>query len=172
MPIISNTSPIVILAKLRRLNLLKEIYGTVLLSPSVKVESIDKGRDLGAKDVREIEKGIEEEWIKLVKFNAREARDARKLVSEFRIGNGEAEALVFARNKGIIVILDDKEARAIAKGWGLDYTSTVLVLFEGFVKGLTSYDELVEDLNKAARVMWISTDVITELIKRARKVRK
>jgi len=46
------------------------------------------------------------------------------------------------------------------------------VLYEAFVKNLISYDELIEDLAKLAKVMWISTDVITEIIKRAEKVRK
>ncbi|MEM3489727.1 MAG: hypothetical protein QXO75_08780 [Nitrososphaerota archaeon] len=67
-------------------------------------------------------------------------------------------------------IIDDKEARAIAKSWNLNYTSTVMVLYEAFVKTLISYDELVEDLAKLAKVMWISPDVIAEVIKRAKKV--
>jgi len=72
----------------------------------------------------------------------------------------------------MLVILDDKEARAISKSWDLECTSTVIVLYEAFVKGLVSYDELVEDLSKLTRVMWISTDVITEVIRRAREVRR
>jgi predicted nucleic acid-binding protein len=64
------------------------------------------------------------------------------------------------------------EARAIAKSWNLEYTSTVMVLYEAFERSLTSYDELVEDLTKLTRVMWISTDVVTEIIRKAEKVRK
>jgi len=45
-------------------------------------------------------------------------------------------------------------------------------LYEAFVKNLISYDELVEDLTRLTRVMWISTDVITDVIKRAKKVAK
>jgi hypothetical protein len=47
-----------------------------------------------------------------------------------------------------------------------------MVLYEAFVKNLISYDELVEDLAKLTRVMWISTDVTTDVIKRAKKAVK
>jgi hypothetical protein len=47
-----------------------------------------------------------------------------------------------------------------------------MVLYEAFVKNLISYDELVEDLAKLTRVMWISTDVTTDVIKRVKKAVK
>jgi len=64
------------------------------------------------------------------------------------IGLGEAEALVLAKSRKALAVLDDKEARAIVKCWNLEYTSTLTVLFEAFERKLVSYDELVEDLAK------------------------
>lgn len=66
MPATSNTSPIIALAKVGRLRLLNDLYGTVFVSPFVKVESVDKGRELGAPDALEIEKAVSEGWIKVV----------------------------------------------------------------------------------------------------------
>jgi hypothetical protein len=54
----------------------------------------------------------------------------------------------------------------------LETTGTVMVLYEAFVCKLISYDELVEDFAKLAKVMWISTDVTTEIISKAKKVKK
>lgn len=170
MPATSNTSPIIALAKIGRLKLLRDLYGTVLVSPYVKVESVEKGKELGAADALEIEKAIDEGWIKVVELTPKQSKSIQRLVAEARIGLGEAGALVLAKEKKIITIIDDKEARAIAKSWNLNYTSTIMVLYEAFVKRLISYDELVEDLAKLARVMWISPDVIAEVIKRAKKV--
>ncbi|MCS4541181.1 MAG: hypothetical protein HY929_02475 [Euryarchaeota archaeon] len=48
-------------------------------------------------------------------------------------------------------------------------SSTVMVLYEAFVKKLISYDELIEALTEASKIMWISTDVITEIIKKVRR---
>ncbi len=172
MPVVTNTSPVVLLARIGRLELLKELYGTVLMSPSVKVECIDKGREAGATDVLEMERGVTQGWIQLVNLDKNEVREAKRLLDEANVGLGEAEALVLAKGRNALVVLDDKEARAIAKSWNLEYTSTLMVLFEGFQKGLIKYDELIEDLAKLTRVMWISTDVITDVIRRAREVKK
>jgi len=170
MPVTSNSSPVIALAKIGRLKLLKDLYGTVLITPFVKVESVDKGKELGASDALEIEKAIDEGWIRVTELARRQNQTMQRLVDEAKIGLGEAGALTRARNKKIPVVLDDKEARALAKSWDLEYTSTVMVLFEAFVKNLITYDELIDDLAKLARVMWISTDVITDVIKRAKKV--
>jgi predicted nucleic acid-binding protein len=170
MPITSNTSPVIALAKIGRLKLVKDLYGTILISPFVKAESVDKGKELGAPDALEIERAINEGWIKVTKLTKRQNQTMHRLVSEARIGFGEAGALTLAKDKEIPVILDDKEARALAKSWDLERTSTVMVLYEAFAKNLISYDELVEDLVKLTKVMWISTDVITDVIKRAKKV--
>jgi predicted nucleic acid-binding protein len=121
MRVTSNTSPIIALAKIGRLKLLKELYQKVMISPFVKVESVDKGKELGAPDALIIEKAIQEGWVKIVKLTQKQNLRAQKLVRETRIGPGEASALVLAKDKGLITILDDKEARAIAKSWGLKY---------------------------------------------------
>jgi len=151
---------------------LKDLYGTVFVSPFVKVESVDKGKEIGAPDALEIEKAINEGWVKVTELTRRQNQSMQRLVDETRIGFGEAGALILARDKKVPAILDDKEARALAKSWNLDYTSTLMVLYEASIKNLISYDELVEDLAKLTRVMWISTDVITDVIKRAKKVVK
>ena len=172
MPITSNTSPIIALAKVGRLKLLKDLYGTVIISPFVKIESVDRGKELGATDAREIENAIDEGWIKVAKTMKTQNKIMQRLMGEVRIGLGEAGALTLAKDQKMLVLLDDKEARAIAKSWDLDYTGTIMVLYQAFVRSIISYDELVDDLAKLTKVMWISTDVITEVIKRAKKVIK
>ncbi len=172
MAVISSTSPVIILAKIGRLSMIKSLYNELVISPSVKMEVVDRGKELGAKDALEIEDAIKEGWIKVAKLSKKQGEQAKELVDETKVGLGEAEALVLARDRRALVILDDKEARAIAKSWKLEYTSTVTVLYEAFFKRLMSFDELIEDLSKTAKIMWISTDVITEIIKRAEKVRR
>jgi hypothetical protein len=170
MAITSNTSPIIALAKIGRLEMLKELYESVLISPSVKEECIDRGRELGASDVRYIEKAIEDGWIKSVKLDRRQRRTVNGLISKAKIGLGEAEALVLAKGKNLLTTLDDKEARAIARSWGVEHHGTVMILYEAYVKG--SYDQLIEDLTKLSKVMWVSSDVMAEVIKRAKGVKR
>jgi len=172
MSAISNASPIILLAKVKRLGLLRDVYGTVEIPSSVKLETVDRGKRMGDRDVVDIESAIEAGWVKVVSLSRVQTRRANKLVRDARVGMGEAETVVLARDRKLLAILDDKEARGIAQAWGLEYTGTAMVLYEAFTKRLLSYDELVECLSKLARVMWISTDVITEIIKKASEVRK
>lgn len=172
MKVTSNTSPLIVLAKIGRLKLLRELYGTIIISPFVKIESVDKGKELGAPDALEIEKAIEEGWIMIAEPTKEQGETAQRLIGEMRIGLGEAGALTLAKDGKMLALLDDKEARAIAKSWDLEYTGTVMVLYEAFVCELINYDELVEDFAKLAKVMWVSSDVTTEIINKARKVKK
>ena len=64
MPAISNASPIIVLAKLGRLRLLKELYGELIITPFVKIETVDRGKELGATDALEIENAIKELFAK------------------------------------------------------------------------------------------------------------
>lgn len=172
MRVTSNTSPLICLAKIGRLKLLRDLYGIIVISQFVKVESVDKGKELGASDALEIEKAIEEAWLLVSEPTESQDETIQRLIGEMGIGLGEAGALTLAKDGKMLIILDDKEARAIAKSWDLEYTSTVMVLYEAFVCKLINYDELVEDFAKLAKVMWISTDVTTEIINKAGKVRK
>jgi predicted nucleic acid-binding protein len=146
------------------------VNSTRAISQFVKVESVDVGRKVGAPDALEIQRAIDEGWIKVATLTKRQCLNAQRLVDETKICLGEAEALTLARDKRMMAIFDDKEARAIAKSWNLEYTSTIMVLCKAFVKKLTSYDELIDSLAKLARVMWIGTDVVAEAIKQAKKV--
>jgi predicted nucleic acid-binding protein len=94
MPAISNTSPVILLAKIGRLKLIKDLYKGLVITPFVKRESVDKGKELGAMDVREIEDAIKAGWIKVTKLNKRQSQQVQMLVKETKIGFGEAETLV------------------------------------------------------------------------------
>ena len=99
MSVTSNTSPLIALAKIRRLQLLKDLYGSVLISPFVKVECIDKGKEIGAPDAYEIEKAAQEGWIKAAALERKWKTRVNNLMQRAPIGQGEAEALIIAREK-------------------------------------------------------------------------
>lgn len=150
---------------------MKMLYGEVIVTPFVKVECVDRGKEMSAVDVIEIEKGMQEGWIRLETLTRKQRHEAENLLVKTKIGLGEAEALTLARDTKLMVILDDKEARAIARSWNLNYTSTVMLLYQAFVRKLLNYEELIQSLSDLARVMWISADVIMEIIRRAKEAK-
>jgi len=56
--IVSNSGPLIHLAKIDRLNLLKELFGEVTIPLEVKLEVVDRGKDEGMADAFLIETEI------------------------------------------------------------------------------------------------------------------
>lgn len=172
MAVTSNTSPLIALAKIRRLQLLKDLYGTVVMPPFVKVECIDNGKEIGAPDAYEIEKAVQEGWIKSATLDRKWKTRVNNLMQRAPIGQGEAEALIIAREKGIPVVLDDADARALARALGIEHVGTLMVPYEAVIKGLIRYDELLSILSDLSKVLWVSPAVIAEILRKAEEVRK
>ena len=172
MVVTSNTSPLIALAKIRRLQLLKDLYGTVVMPPFVKVECIDNGKEIGAPDAYEIEKAVQEGWIKSATLDRKWKTRVNNLMQRAPIGQGEAEALIIAREKGIPVVLDDADARALARALGIEHVGTLMVPYEAVIKGLIRYNELVSILSDLSKVLWVSPAVIAEILRKAEEVRQ
>lgn len=100
MKVTSNTSPLIALAKIGRLPLLQKLYG-IIISPFVKIESVEKGKELGASDALEIEKAIDQGWIIVAELTIEQDKMVQRLIGEMRIGLGEAGTLTLAKEKKI-----------------------------------------------------------------------
>jgi predicted nucleic acid-binding protein len=172
MAIISNTSPLIALAQIGRLELLKDLYEGVIIPPFVRVECVDKGKVLGAKDAYEIEKRIQEGWISVIALERRWKTQSKSFMRHSQIGQGEAEAIIVAKEKRMPVILDDTEARAVAGSLGIRHMGTVMIPYEAYVREIVSYNDLVRILSNLSKVLWVSPTVIAEILRRAGEVRK
>ncbi len=49
------------------MNLLKKVFGQIFIPEEVKVEVVDRGKDLGERDAYLIEEAINDGWIKVLK---------------------------------------------------------------------------------------------------------
>lgn len=172
MAITSNTSPVIALARVGRLGLLKALYGTVLIPPAVKVECVDKGKEVGAEDVHEIEEAIQEGWLKVAELEKAQRASARRLMERAKIGQGEAEAIILAKAKNMPVILDDAEARALARSLGVEHKGTMMVPYEAFARRMIPRDDFVQVITDLSKVLWVSPAVIAEILKRAEEARQ
>ena len=133
----------------------------------MKTECIDRGRAIGAQDVYEIEQRLQQGWITVVPLGKNSEREATQLMARARIGQGEAEAIMLAKESGVPVILDDAEARAVARSLDLEYMGTLMLPYQAFRREILSREELVEILTSLSRVLWVSPDVIAEILRRA-----
>lgn len=126
--VVSNSGPLIALATIGRLNLLKELFGQVCIPQAVYEEVVVHGK--GEPGAREVD---ETEWVKTV-----EVKD-RLAVSLLReeLAAGESEAIVQAQElNACYVLIDDRIARRKARLIGLRMTGTLGVLLMAKDAGL------------------------------------
>jgi predicted nucleic acid-binding protein len=114
--IISDTSCLILLDKIGELEILKKLFGEVIITSVISEEF---GASLP-------------EWIK-IKNALNEKYEASLQTS---VDKGEASAIALAvEEKDCLLILDDQKARKLASELGLDYTGTLGVLIEAKLSG-------------------------------------
>lgn len=154
--IVSNSGPLIHLAKIDRLKLLKDLFGEVIIPQDVKIEVVDRGKDEGMADAFLIEGEIENGWIVIDRNNDGKVKE---IAESAGIENGEASAIMLAKRKKCPVLIDDLAARRFASGMGLEVVGSLGVLIRSAKVGKISKSEALLALDKFARVMWLSVDI-------------
>lgn len=124
--VVSNTTPIISLLKLNRLDLLSHLYKKIHI-PSAVYKEIEAGKAKGYyQDLSKID------WIDIV-----EIQDKQAVKYFLDLDAGEAEAIVLATEiNADLIILDEKLGRFHAKHADLKVTGTIGVLIKAKVAGL------------------------------------
>lgn len=152
--IVSNTTPIISLLKLNRLELLQELYEQIYI-PSAVYHEIEAGKAKGYyKDLSKID------WI-----NITEIQDNKAVKYFLDLDEGEAEAIVLATEiKADLIILDEKLGRFHAKHADLKVTGTIGILIKAKSSGLiVKLKPLLDELTN--KEVWISEKLKSEILK-------
>jgi len=146
---VSNTSPLLYLYRIGRIEVLAQIFGAVWTVPAVVAELAE-----GQKQGYEVPNSAEYGWLRV--------KSPQSVPSEWLardLGRGEIEAIALALEQpGSIVILDDALARRIAQAAGLEVWGTLRVPLEAKKrKFVPAIAPIVDELRTSG--MWISEDV-------------
>lgn len=121
MPAVSDSSPLILLAAIGRVELLRALYGEVAIPPEVWHEIVVRGGGRsGATDV------LAMDWIVRQPLPGLEDPSAR--FPSLHRGEAEVITLALGLPPTVSVILDDAQARKVAIQSGLAVTGTVGVL--------------------------------------------
>jgi uncharacterized protein len=153
--IVSNTTPIISLLKLNRLELLRHLYQEIHI-PTAVINEIEAGKTKGFyKDLSKID------WI-----NITEIRDRQAVKYFLDLDAGEAEAIVLATEiSADLIILDEKLGRFHAKHADLKVTGTIGVLIKAKTAGLIEdLKPLLDELTD--KEVWISEKLKREILKK------
>jgi len=167
--VVLDASVLIALAKMRRLSLLKETYQKALIGPAVYEEVVIAGRRVGAQGVGDVENALDAGWLGVARPTPAERRLAARILRTARLHPGEAEVLAIAKQRGYLLVVDDKEARGMAGALGLDYLGTAGVLLEAFLQGRLTLDGLESAVVDLSRVIWLSPDVVATILRIARE---
>lgn len=170
--VIVDASPLIVLAKIRRLEVLRDLYKQVGIGPAVKREVLDQGKAIAARGVELVEKALEDGSIQPVQLNSEERKLAHHIIHTSRMAEGEAESLALAHSRKAMIVLDDREARDYAAAKGEKFTGTAGLLLEAFLIGHLNIGQLEDAVSDLSRMLWLSPAIVTEILKRAREAAK
>lgn len=136
--VVSNTSPIIILAKTESLNLLKNIFEKVIIPQTVYNEIIEKN-DLASTNLKATD------FIEVVEVEKCELLENLNMI----LDRGEAEAIFLAKSLNLILIIDEKKGRKVAKNLELNIIGFLGVLLLNHRKGHISKQSVLEIIEKA-----------------------
>jgi len=162
--IVSNATPLIYLAKIGRIDLLQKVFGEVVIPKEVKIEVVDKGKQLGEKDSYIIEKAITDGWLKVL--------NAQLVEVPIKLEPGELAVLSLAKSLGLReVLIDEVSARTAAKLLNLKPRGTIFVLLKALEKKEIDLNEFLEALDELIKTGFrLKEEVYIEAVREARKI--
>ena len=159
MIVVSNTSPIVNLAVVGRLDLLRQLYDKIIIPQAVYHELVILGTGQpGASQVKE------SAWIETHPAH----NEATVASLQLQVDAGEAEAIALAAGiKADLLLLDERSGRAVASRLGLKFIGLLGVLIEAKEHDLIpTVKPAVDDLIEKAG-FWISRELYERVLQAA-----
>ena len=162
--VVSNSNPLIWLTKINRLSLLKTLFGEVIIPGKVCTETTS-GESVDSILIR---KAVEEGWIKVLD---EEAKEAQELVQVSGIHLGEAEAILLAKELRVDLIIDEREASATARVFGVRPMGTIAVLLLALAKSQLTFSEFKECLDLLiTSSFWLTVDVYKRALDEAQTI--
>jgi hypothetical protein len=161
MPVVSNTSPVLNLAIIGQLDLLRQQFGEVLIPPAVRQELQVDTELPGFEPLR---LALRDGWLRVIELSTPTV--ARALKRD--LDNGEAEAIALALQLGATtVLMDEHDGRAVAKAMDLTPVGILGVLLRAKHTGnLDSVGVAMRALQSQAG-FFIAADLFASILREA-----
>ena len=151
-PVVSDSTPLIYLAKIGRLNLLRCVSEKIHIPEAVFNEAVTQGKELNMSDAYIIEKAVGA-WITKERVEPEVDAEFRFLDANTRLGIGEKEALKLCKQvNAAYFITDDREARRVSRILNIKPIGTIGILVQAFRQASITEEEalqMLDDLIKA-----------------------
>ena len=145
-PVVLNNTPLVALWATGRLDLLRDLFGEVLIPQAVEAEFLAMDRSLRERSLADAP------WVRTVAL-----AQPRRAMAFAGLDRGEAEVLALADETGArLVVLDERKARRFAERLELPTTGTLGLLLSakeaGLIDSVASWIERIRDAGLYLRI--------------------
>lgn len=160
--IVSDSSPLIYLAKIGRLTLLKDLYKEVIVSDGVIEEVLIKGKP----GTTEMEKALDEGWLEKVEVEV-DFDPESEGISEV-----DAELICLARDRELQLLTNDRALFYCAKSHGVKSEWFTLTIIKAAKSDLLSPDDAEELLMELVQSgLRIRSEVLAELVRQIRDLK-
>jgi len=154
MIVVSNTTPIISLSSIGKINLLKKIFYKIYV-PTAVFNEIKAKKSYGYDD-------IDKDFFKI--YNIKD--NIKKFLLLNELDDGEAETIVLALEiKADFVLIDERIGYNLAKSLGLNPIGTLAILIEAKRRGfIEKLEPLLQEMVNRGR--WYSEFVVEKVLKK------
>ena len=140
--IISDASTLILLQKIILLDKLVKNFNFII-SHEVYNEAVEKGKKVKSKDSYLIESKINKKIIKIK--NIKDKKRVNKIINEFSLEKGEAEAIaLFLQEKADVLAIDDHKAINVCKIYKIPFMTALTFVITAFDTKLIGREEAKE----------------------------
>jgi len=155
---IIDSSTLILLAKSELLDVfIDSSKKKILVTGRIKIESTAKK---GSFDAGLIEQRIKEKKILVEKI--KDTSFYNKLLEDFNLGQGEAEAIVLALEKNALLLSDDKKAINACKIFNIKFATALNVLVELYKRKIMGKERAKLALKKLKQIGRYSEELINK----------
>ena len=166
--VLCDSGPLIALAKVGRLRLFLDLWGTVHVTEQVYQEAVAFGHSLGAPDALTIRLFWQKHRLPIIAVPD-DVLTAYK--PSITLDPGERATFAHAITlKEVLVLVDEEDARTEARRLGLPVKGTIGVLVEAHRRALLTFPEIELLLNEISERpdIWISSNLCARVLKSLR----
>jgi len=128
--IVCDSGSLIYLSRVGQIQLLKKLFGSVLIPTSVYRETVQEAKAMRKPGVSTIEKAINDGWMQVIDISASEMDLVKKLAENESIEVEDAEVIFLTKKHSTSLVTNDKWLVKIAISLGINsfWTTTLILL--------------------------------------------
>jgi predicted nucleic acid-binding protein len=160
-----DATPLIYLAKIKRLDLVRHLDGPCVIPDEVYVEVVEEGREHGYPDARRIERAVGDSRFK--RLEVEETALTSRLKRNSNLSEADVAVLTCAATNDGIAVMDETYGRDVAETEGVSTRGTAYLVLSPATEGLIEVDEARTAIDQMIDEGWYcAPDVYAKIVRK------